>query len=431
MKLAIIGYGPGGVAAAVTAKTFARDTEVTIITEEESNAHRRPGISLAIRTPETEVLDIDDWSLDSLKKKGINVMTGTRVIDCDMSSKTLITKKKDGTSLNINFDKLIIATGGVPIVPPVDGADLEGVLTIKNIFDARMIGNRLDSINSIVVIGAGFSGLEMAEQFHRLGKQVHIVIRSRILRTLLEEELSNEVLKRIPSSINVHIGSSITSINGNGHVESVTIQDKEIPVDAVICMTGVRPNIVIAEKMGLKLGPYGGILVNHKMETSNPDVYAVGDCAEITDSITGKTFLMPVASMAARGGRQAAVLAIGLNKVYDDLAIRYQYDRIFSTDIISIGLSSTLANDFEIETSIHYFEDPAEFAKIALIADKDGRLVGGQVVAARMGARIGYQIYSGIKRGVKVSEEPLLKPRYTQLHELLESTLGPIRSLED
>ncbi len=430
MKLVIIGSGPGGIAAATTAKAFARDTEVMIITDEETEPHRRPGVALALEHPKTELLQIADWSFNQLEKKGIIIHRGTRVVDCDPEAKT-VTIDRNGSSKAIDFDKLIIATGGTPIVPPVKGKDLPSVLTIKNLADIQSIAEQLSSINAIVVVGAGFSGLEMAEKFHELGKDVHLVVRSRILRALIEEELSTEVKVRIPTSVHVHVGESLSSINGDDRVRSVTIADEEVHADAVVCMTGVRPNVDLAKQLGLEIGPNGGVLVNRVMQTSSPDIYAVGDCAELTDSNTGKTFLLPVASMAARAGRQAGVSAIGRDRVYDDLNIRYQYDYIFSTEIISVGLSSTHARAFGISAQVHYLEDPAEYAKIALVIDTNGKIIGGQVVSARMGSPIAYQIYERVRQGAIVSDQLLLEPRYDRVRALLESTFGPIRSLED
>jgi len=162
------------------------------------------------------------------------------------------------------------------------------------------------------------------------------------------------------------------------------------------------------------------------MESSVPGVYAVGDCAEMKDTLTGKPILMPVGSAAARAGRQAGASAAGKEKVYPDVFLRLQYDRLFGVDVVCAGHSSVSAADVGVETKVTYAEDPSESMKAALVTTKEGRLIGGQVLTSRMGSVIGYQILERIQSGVTLDEQPLLKPRHERAKELLETRLGPI-----
>lgn len=426
MKITIIGYGPGGAAAALAARMFNSKSEITIITEETLESHKKPGASMAIEFPDTSDLRIEDWSFDALSKKRISIMTGTQVTDGDTKSKQIQINGPKGTN-TLKYDRLIIATGGTPAVPDIQGKDLAGVYTIQTLADTSKIGHQLSRMNSIAVVGAGFSGLETVERLHSLGKSVHLIVRSRLMRKQLEEPMSVELQSRLPEDLSVHVGKSPTSIIGNKHVEGFTLGNETIACDAILFMTGVRPNTEVAKKLGVKIGQLGGILVDETMKTSADDVFAVGDCVEMKDSLTGKPLLLPIGSVAARAGRQAGVIAAGGTKLYNDTLRRFQYDRIFDTDIVVVGHSTTTAKEMALTTKVHYLEDPTEFARMALVTAGDGRLIGGQVISSRMGARLGYEILERVESGAILEEKPLLRPRHERLREYLESTFGPIR----
>jgi len=426
VKIVIIGYGPGGAAAAVTARMFNSKSEIALITEETLESHRKPGASMALEFPDTSDLNIQDWSFDTLSKKRVEVITGTQVIGGDSKSREVHIEGPSGMK-TLKYDQLLLATGGIPAVPDIPGTDLEGVFTIQTMADTNEIGNQLSGMQSLVVVGAGFSGLETAERLLALGKDVHLVVRSRLMRKQLEESMSVELQSRLPDHLNVHVGKSPSSVVGDGHVEGIALGDETIAVDAVLFMTGVRPNIDLAEKLGVKIGKLGGIVVDDLMKTSVNNIFAVGDCVEMKDSLTGKPLLLPIGSVAARAGRQAGVIAAGGSKIYDDTLRHLQYDRIFNTDIVVVGHSTTTATELGLKTDVQYIEDNTEFARVALVTTEDGRLIGGQVISSRMGARLGYEILERVESGAILKEKPLLRPRHERLREYLESTYGPIR----
>jgi NADH oxidase (H2O2-forming) len=402
---------------------FNSDAEIKIITEETFESHRKPGAAMALEFPDTGDLKIEDWSFDALDKNRIEILPGTTVIGGDSNSKTL---KLDSTK-TIEYDKLILATGGIPAVPEISGTTLPGVYTIQTMADTSEIGKQLSKLDSIVVVGAGFSGLETAERLISLEKEVHLVVRSRLMRKQLEVPMSTELLSRLPNKLTVHTGKAPSSVSGEKKVEGLLLDNESLPVDAVLFMTGVRPNSKLAETLGVNLGDLGGIIVDETMMTSIKDVFAVGDCVEMNDPLTNQPLLLPIASVAARAGRQAGVTAAGGSKVYDNPIRRLQYDHIFNTDIVVIGHSSVSANALGVKTNVQYMEYPTEFAKVALVTTEEGRLIGGQVISSRMGARLGYEILDRVESGTSLSDKPLLKPRHERLREYLESTFGPIR----
>ncbi len=239
--------------------------------------------------------------------------------------------------------------------------------------------------------------------------------------------MSDELLSRLSQRLIVHSGVSPDEVLGETKVQGVKLNGQTYDADAVLFMTGVKPDVQLAQSMGLEIGGLGGVKVGTLLETSKDGIYSVGDCIEMHDRLTGKPVLMPIGSVAARAGRQAGVAAVGGKKVYDDVSIRFQYDRIFDTDIVCVGISSVIAEDLGIDANVLYIEDPAEFTKIALVTSSDGTLIGGQVITSRMGARIGYQIHKRIEMGAKLDEAPLLEPLHKRMRDHLEETLGPIQ----
>ncbi|MFW9836150.1 MAG: NAD(P)/FAD-dependent oxidoreductase [Candidatus Thorarchaeota archaeon] len=426
MKIVIIGYGPGGAAAAVAARLFNSDSEIEIITEETIESHKKPGASMALEFPDTPELQIKDWSFEALSKRRISTTIDTKVTGGDSKNKELKIEGLGGKK-TLEYDSLILATGGVPAVPKLPGVDLSGVYTIQGMADTSEIGKQLSGMSKIVVVGAGFSGLETVERLLSLGKEVHMVIRSRLMRTQLEEEMSSELRSRLPEKLKLHFGKSPSAVVGEKRVEGIMLDGETVPADAILFTTGVRPNTTLAQELGVKIGRLGGIIVDERMKTSVDDIYAVGDCVEMKDSLTGKPLLLPIGSVAARAGRQAGVIAAGGSKIYDDTLRRLQYDRIFNTDIVVVGHSTTTAKAMGIKTDIQYIDYPAEFAKIALVTSNDGQLIGGQVISSRMGARLGYQILERVESGAILKDRALLKPQHERLREYLETTFGPIR----
>ncbi len=426
MRLVVVGYGPGGVYAALAAKMFAPDMDVIILTKETIPAHRRPGITLGFKSVDTDVLTIPEWTPEALAKKGIEVRQGVTVTDGDSSNKILTLE--GGSESTLKYDKLVLATGGRSVLPNLPGIELDGVYTVQDLMDAKRVAEAVKDASSVVVIGAGFIGLEAAERLYELKKDVHIVVRSRLLRRLLEPEMSAELAARIPSGVHVHLGLSPEQVIGEECVRCVSLGTERIDTEVVLCVTGIVPETALAESLGVKIGKLGGVVVNERMETSVPDIYAVGDCIEIKDFLTGKPILLPVASAAAREGRQAGAVIAGKNKIYPDVALRFQYDYIFGTEIVTVGASTTEAAAVGIDTKVQYLYDPAEYTKVALVTDHDGRFIGGQILSSRMAAPIGYQIMSRIGEGAKIEERPLTKFRHDELKAVLEEVIGPIKS---
>ena len=292
----IIGGGPAGIVTAVTAKQNYPEKKIVVVRKEQRVAVPCgiPYIFGTLRDVEKNL--IPDSVLTS---KGIEILVD-EIVDVDTEKK--IAKSKNHG--NIEFEKLIFATGSKPIKPPIKGIEGNNVFFVKK--DSQYLQEllkRVDESESIVIIGGGFIGVEFADELRKLGKKVSIVeMLPHVLSASFDDEfceLAEEELKR--TGVEVYANSKVVEIKENRVILS---SDKEIPGDIVIVSVGARPNTDLAEKIGLKVSK-NGIVVDEYMRTSHPDIFAVGDCAEKRDFFTREVKPVMLASVASAEARIA------------------------------------------------------------------------------------------------------------------------------
>ena len=292
----IIGGGPAGIVTAVTAKQNYPEKKIVVVRKEQRVAVPCgiPYIFGTLRDVEKNL--IPDSVLTS---KGIEILVD-EIVDVDTEKK--IAKSKEHG--NIEFEKLIFATGSKPIKPPIKGIDGNNVFFVKK--DPQYLQEllkRVDESEGIVIIGGGFIGVEFADELRKLGKKVSIVeMLPHVLSASFDDEfcaLAEEELRR--TGVEVYTNSKVVEIKEKGVILS---SGKEIPGDIVIVSVGARPNTDLAEKIGLKVSK-NGIVVDEYMRTSHPDIFAVGDCAEKRDFFTREVKPVMLASVATAEARIA------------------------------------------------------------------------------------------------------------------------------
>jgi len=300
----VIGGSAAGIVAATTAKSFYPDKSVMLV-RKEPQMLVPCGIPYIFGTLESS--DQDHVPDAILSTAGVTLKI-TEVISIDPENK--ICKTSDGT--DIEFEKLVLATGSTPIKPAwLKGADLENVYTIPK--DKVYLDNlriSLDGFKKIVVIGGGFIGVEMADELKKSGKDVTLVeMMPHVLSLAFDPELAlkaEEILE--DRGVTLKTGSGVKKINGEQKVTGVTLNnDDTLETDAVILSVGYRPNSVLAGKAGLKINDMGFIHVNEYMRTENPNIFAVGDCAEKHSFITRTVKSIMLASTSCAEARIAAM----------------------------------------------------------------------------------------------------------------------------
>lgn len=251
-----------------------------------------------------------------LREKGVKVLTGTEAYDLDREKKEVLVRNlSSGEESRIPYDKLVLATGSTPFVPPVEGINLKGVYRFNHPEDALAVKEAAGNIQEAVVIGAGLIGMEAADALREKNIFVTVVeLRDQILPGMLDKDLADVLKLRLEEQgIEFRLGDKVVKIKGDesGRVTGVVTDKEELDAEMVIVAVGVRPNVELAKKAGLAIGQTGAIEINEYLETSDPDIYAVGDCVENRHLVSGKKVFIPLASTANRQGRVAGDNLLG------------------------------------------------------------------------------------------------------------------------
>lgn len=401
-KIIVIGGSAAGPKAAARARRLDEAAEVTIIQQEADLSMASCGYpyyvggffddrNMLISTGTGVIRDPKYF----LSAKGIIARTGTGVTGIDRKAKTLqVRELKTGKEETLAYDKLVIATGALPRRPPVPGADLEGITTLQSMKDADFLRKIRDekSITKAVIIGGGLIGIETCEALQLAGIEITVIEMLPQLLTFLDWELARIVENHVRSK-----GANVITDNGlaeflgeNGRLTGVKLQNGiELPCSLAVVAIGVAPNTRLAKEAGLEIGATGGIVVNGYMQTSDPDIYAAGDCTESLNLITGKKVHAPYGDLANLEGRVAGEnAALGNSAVFPG-TIQTGICKVFDFGAGSTGLSekAARASGFtDIETVINASPDKPGFMKANLLITKvvvnrkDGRILGAQCV---------------------------------------------------
>ena len=362
-KLLVIGNGMAGVACVdnFLQGPSAREWDITILGEEPHVNYNRILLS-AVLAGEKKIEDITLNPLAWYHERKIDLRLGVKAIDADVRRKVVI----DQEGNEYPYDKLLLATGSHAFIPPVAGADKKGVYTFRNMGDSKAILERCKNSKRAVVIGGGLLGLEAARGVHQQGMDTTVV---HLLDRLMDMQLDAKggaYLRRSIENLGVKVllEKSTTEILGNGQVTGLRFKDgEEIPADMVVLACGIRPNVDLAKKLGLKINR--GIVVNDHMETSDPDVFAVGECVEHDGKVYGL-----VAPLIEQGKITAATMAGNKGPQYKGSAVAAKL-KIMGIDVFSAG---SVRGDQPGDEAVSY-EDPQSGIYKKVLINK-GVLVG-------------------------------------------------------
>lgn len=394
MKYVIIGGVAGGATAAARLRRIDEQAEILLLEKGKYISYANCGLPYYIGgvIAERDKLLVQTPASFS-KRFRIDVRVQNEVIDIRPDTKTLVIRKADGQEYEETYDKLLLSPGANPVKPPLEGINSEGIFTLRNVEDTDRIKSYLTTgqVKRAVVVGAGFIGLEMAENLHHAGVAVSIV------------EMGNQVMAPIDFSMAAYIhqhlvqkGVSLYLEEGVTHfqrtAEGITVflkSGKTIAADMVLLSIGVRPATALAQKAGLEIGETGGIRVNQYLETSAKDIYAVGDAIEYPHPLTGKPWLNYLANPANRQGRIVADNMVFGNTVSYEGAIGTSIARVFDMTVASTGLAAKRLKQWgmEYQSSVTHSASHAGYYPDALplilkltFHPKTGKLYGAQCV---------------------------------------------------
>jgi len=389
MRLLVIGAVAAGTSAAAKARRNSEDLEIVIYERDRYISYSGCGMPFYVGGELTDFEELVPRDPGYFKKKyNIDVLTEHEVLEIDPGSKRIKVKNlASGAVFWDIYDKLVIATGASPVIPPVKGADGDNVFVFRGIGDMNRIldfMHRKDPKKALI-IGAGSIGLEMCENLTRRGLQVSLIERLGQVSPGLDEDMAVYVQKYIEEKgIAVYTGAAVTEMTESG----VSLDDgTRVDGELIILATGVRPNTDLAKRAGIELGVAGAIKVDERMRTNIPDIYACGDCTENYHIVLGKPVYRPLGSTANKTGRIAGDSLTGGNMTFRGILGTGIY-RVFELAVAQTGLTEREAREagYDVAVSHDIKVDRPEYQGgremvIKGVADRDtGRLLGAQIV---------------------------------------------------
>ncbi len=393
MKVIVIGCTHAGTAAIVNLKEMHPNSDVTVYEKNDNISFLSCGIALSVNKVVTEPEKLFYNSPEGLAKIGVNTKMKHEVTDIDFDNKKV--KVKDLTSgkeFEDNYDKLVLTLGSWPIVPRFEGGNLENIELCKNYDHAKTIIAKSSNAKNVVIIGAGYIGVELVEAFEDLGKKVTLIdAEDRIMSKYLDKDFTDIAEKEFSSrGVNLVLGEKVQKFEGaNGKVTKVVTENGSYDGDLVVLCIGFAPNTKLI-KDKLETLPNGAIIIDEYMRTSKKDVFAAGDCCVVKYNPAGDERYIPLATNAVRMGTLVAKNIVEPTLKY--LGTQGTSGiKIYEQNIASTGLTEEVAKKttkFNVGSVIltdNYrpeFMPTFEPATIKLVYDKDTRvIIGGQIVS--------------------------------------------------
>jgi len=311
MKLVIVGGVAGGASAAARARRLSEDAEIVLFERGPDVSFANCGLPYHIGgeiTQREKLLVVSPERLRTRFNLDVRIRSSVEAIDRG-AKRVRVRNLASGTEYEESYDKLILAPGAAPIRPPLPGIDLPGIFTLRNLEDMdRILATMKLGVREAVVIGAGFIGLELAENLVRRGIHATVVELQDQILPPFDKEMTVPIAEHLASKgVELLVGDSAESFEKSTGGLSVRLKSgKQLSAQLVIVGVGVRPENKLAVDAGLEVGARGGIRVNAHLQTNDPDIYAVGDAIEVNDFVTGEPMQVPLAGPANRQGRIAA-----------------------------------------------------------------------------------------------------------------------------
>jgi NADH oxidase (H2O2-forming) len=428
MKIVVIGAGAAGTSAALDARKTSRDAEITVINSEGFPEYSRCGLPYAVsgHIPKFENLVLHDegW-YDKFGK--VKLMLKTEVSEIVPSSNTLNVKHEDGSTEELQYDSLVIATGSKPSTPPIQGLDKKGIFSLRTIGDGKNIVNAATRGKRAIVVGAGLIGLELAEALHQKGVKVTVIeFLPNVLLAMVDDDMAEVVKKKIEESgVTLHLNTKVDEAIGKDKVEGVTATNRvtnekiTVAADILVLAAGIKPDTVLAEKAGIQLGPAKAIKIDEHMRTSVENIYAAGECTEFPDFVTGASVRVGLGTTAVRQGRVAGINAAGGNAAMERL-LNTRVTKLFGLEITGVGPCSDVATKAGMKlitgkvrgsTLPEYMPGGKEIV-VKVLADEEGKLVGAQIVGEEQVAQRINVFAAAILKGMTIGEFSMLETCY-------------------
>lgn len=394
MKIVIIGGGAGGATAAARARRLDESAEIVLFEKGEHVSYAHCGFPYYIGG----VIQNRDALLASTPERfknryQVDVRTRTEVKRILKDEKAVEVEELDtGKVYRERYDKLILSPGASPVIPQIEGVNLDGIFTLRNLSDADKIVRFINERNPqrALVVGAGFIGLELVENLRRRGMEVTLVEMLDQVLPAMDAEMTKVIeveLKR--NGVNLALNEQVVKFEQEGDAIVAEFKSgRRVEVDMVMLSVGVKPNTELASSAGLEIGTKGGIKVNEFLQTSDPDIYAIGDAVEVPHFVTGEPVLVPLASPANRQARIAVDNIYGRRVKYKGV-LGTAIVKVFNIVAASTGVNEKTLNRLGIRYEkcyLHpfahatYYPGSTQMTIKLLFSPSNGRILGTQIV---------------------------------------------------
>ena len=393
MKIVIVGCTHAGTAAVVNLKELHPESEITIYEKNDNLSFLSCGIALNVGGVIKETKNLFYNSPENLAKMGVVTNMKHEVLNIDFENKTLKVKNLlNNEEFEDNYDKLVLTLGSWPIVPKFEGGDLDNILLCKNHDHAIEIIEKSKNAKNVVIIGAGYIGVELVEAFEMQGKNVTLIdAEERIMAKYLDKEFTDIAEKEfVDRGVNLVLGEKVSKFEGeNGKVTKVVTNNGSYEGDLVVLCIGFAPNTKLVQGK-LDTLPNGAIIIDEYMRTSKEDVFAAGDCCVVKYNPAHDTRYIPLATNAVRMGTLVARNIVEPTLKYmgtqGTSGIKIYEKCIASTGLTEeVAKATTKMNVASVELTDNYRPEfiPTYLpATIKLVFDKDTRrVIGGQIIS--------------------------------------------------
>ncbi|MBU0279335.1 H2O-forming NADH oxidase [Gemella sp. zg-1178] len=422
-KIVVVGANHAGTACINTILgNYGKENEVVVFDKNNNISFLGCGMALWIGKQIAGADGLFYSNKETLEAAGAKVNMEADVQSIDYDKKEVHVVLKDGRKHVEGYDKLILATGSKPIIPPIKGVELENVQFVKLFQNAQEVIDKLENpeIKRVAVVGAGYIGVELAEAFERIGKEVVLVdVAETCLSGYYDKDLTELMNKNLSDhNIKLAFGQTVTEIQGNGKVERLVTDKESFDVDMVILAVGFRPNNELG-KDKLELFRNGAYVINRHQETSVKDVYAIGDCATVYDNSLGDDAInyIALASNAVRSGLVAAHNVCG--KPLETIGIQGSNGIcIYDLKMVSTGLTlekalragyDAVVTEFSDLQKPDFIEHDNHDVTIKIVYDKNTRVVLGCQIASKEDMSMGIHMFSlAIQEKVTIERLALL-----------------------
>ncbi|MDA8227449.1 MAG: FAD-dependent oxidoreductase [Desulfitobacterium hafniense] len=393
-KVLIIGGVAGGASAAARLRRLDEKMEIIMFERGEHISYANCGLPYYVSGVIAERDKLLVQTPEGMRERfRIDVRTKSEVTRIFPEEKVVEVQEANGHNYRESYDKLILSPGAASIRPPIPGIDDVEAFVVRNVSDIDLIKRYVDEQQpqAAVVIGGGFIGLEMAENLHARGVSTTIVEMSNQVMAPLDFEMAAILHEHIfNKGVNLILDNGVKAFDSKAGKTFITLQSgKQVQADLIILAIGVKPEIKLAKEAGLAIGDLGGIKVNEKLQTSDPNIYAIGDAIEVKHFITGQAALIPLAGPANKQGRIVADIIAGRESKYKGTQ-GTSIAKVFDLVVASTGANEKILSRLGIPYEVSYthsgsnagYYPGAKKMSVKLLFDKNGQIFGAQIVGS-------------------------------------------------